>query len=79
MIASIFKDKRFDLFFSIMMGLFLATLLRPMCKDGNCFGYKAPPVKELTENYYKIKEKCYRFHPVELDCPTNGVIEPFRR
>jgi len=49
-----------------------------MCKDGTCFGYKAPPVKELTENYYKIKEKCYRFHPVELDCPTKGIIEPFR-
>jgi hypothetical protein len=77
MLADVLKDKRFDLFFSFLVGIFLAILLRPVCKDGKCNLWKTPPMADLRTNAYKIGEKCFRFHANERECPTVGVIEPF--
>jgi hypothetical protein len=76
----ILKDKKFNYFFSFLVGLFLATLLRrTSCSPGKpCLLYKAPPMKELQTNTYKIGEKCFRFHAVEKTCPQDdSIIEPF--
>ena len=79
MFADILKDKKFNIFFSFLVGMFIAILLRPICKGDKCesYFYKAPPMKELQTNAYKIGEKCFRFHADERKCPDRGVIEPF--
>lgn len=77
MLADILKDKRFNSVFSFLMGVFLILLIRPVCKGGECFTYKAPPLKEIKEHAYKINETCYKFVPKEVKCPTTGIVEPF--
>lgn len=77
-LVDILRDKKFNLFFSFLLGLFIASLFRPNCKQGTCNGiFKIPPMNDLRTNSYKIGDKCYKFHPVERECPAQGVIEPF--
>ncbi len=78
MLADIIKDKRFDIVFSVLMGIFIILLIRPICKDGSCLSFKAPPLKEIKEHAYKIGDRCYKFVPKEAQCPAVGVIEPFQ-
>jgi hypothetical protein len=78
MLADIVKDKRFDLVFSVLMGIFVILLIRPICKDGSCVSFKAPAVKEIKEHAYKIGDRCYKFVPKEAECPKTGVVEPFQ-
>jgi|UniRef100_A0A6C0HER6 hypothetical protein len=77
MLVDILKDKRFNTFFSFLMGIFIILLLRPICKGNDCFSYKAPSVKTITDHAYKIGDTCYKFAPKETKCPITGVIEPF--
>lgn len=77
MLIDILKDKRFDIVFSILMGLFLAILIRPSCKGDACFKLKAPAMKDVKGVPYKIGDKCYKFEPVDTQCPPSGVVEPF--
>ncbi len=77
MLVDILKDKRFDVVFSILMGVFIILLARPICKGETCFNYKAPPVKDITSHAYKIGDVCYKFAPKDIKCPATGVIEPF--
>jgi hypothetical protein len=78
MLIDILKDKRFDFFFSFLMGVFIILLIRPICKGEDCFSFKAPLVKTINENAYKIGDTCYKFVPKDLKCPMTGVIEPFQ-
>jgi hypothetical protein len=79
MLSDVFKLKGFDTFFSILLGLFVATLFRPMCKGGDCFGFKTPAYETVSGKYFKIKDQCYQFHQKTIDCPgdTSDLIEPF--
>ncbi len=79
MLADVLKDKKFNIFFSFVVGLFIAVLLRPQFGKDKIMFFKTPPMAELREHAYKVGDKCYKFHPQELDCPSNGVIEPFGR
>ena len=78
MLVDILKDKRFNSVFSFLMGIFLVLLARPVCKGDSCFQYKAPPMKEIREHAYKIEDRCYKFAPKEIKCPSTGVVEPFQ-
>ena len=78
MLADIVKDKRFDVVFSVLMGIFVILLIRPICKDGSCVSFKAPSVKEIKEHAYKVGDRCYKFVPKEAECPNTGVVEPFQ-
>ena len=77
MFADVLKDKRFNIFFSFIVGLFFAVLLRPVHNKDKAIFFKTPPMADLRDNTYKINKKCYKFHPNELECPATGVIEPF--
>lgn len=78
MLIDILKDPRFDVTFSILMGVFLMLLARPVCKGESCFNYKAPPMKDIREHAYKVGDTCYKFVPKDTKCPATGVVEPFQ-
>jgi hypothetical protein len=77
MLIDILKDKRFDTFFSFLMGVFIILLIRPICKGESCFSFKSPSIKTITEHAYKIGDTCYKFVPKDTKCPMTGVVEPF--
>ena len=77
MLVDILKDKKFDLIFSFLMGIFITIVLRPVCKGDTCYNLKAPPPTEIKEHAYKAGDRCYRFVPEETKCPMTGVVEPF--
>lgn len=78
MLLDVLKDPKFDTVFSVLMGIFLMLLLRPICKGESCFNFKAPPLKEIQEHAYKMDDRCYKFVPKDVKCPMTGVVEPFQ-
>lgn len=79
MLADVLKDKRFKIFFSFIVGIFIAVLLRPQFHKDKVKFFKTPPMGDLRDNAYKVGKKCYKFHPDETICPESEVIEPFRQ
>ena len=55
-------------FFSIMLGLGMASIFRQVCKDDKCRIVKGPDIKELERNMYRIDDKCYRYKPSVTMC-----------
>jgi len=53
------------------------SLLRPLCNGPECIVQKAPPVDEVNKTTYQLGSKCYQFRSAPVDCPKEGVIEPF--
>lgn len=77
MLTDILKDKKFNVMFSFLMGIFITILIRPSCNGTSCVSYKAPSLQEIKKSAYKIGDTCYKFVPKDAKCPTMGVIEPF--
>jgi hypothetical protein len=77
MLDDILKSERFNVAFSLLLGLFLATLLRPVCKGYACNTYKQPPTDDIREHAYKLGSKCYEFVAEDVQCPNEGIVEPF--
>ena len=72
-----FETPQFRFFFSFIIGVGLMSLFRPLCKGHDCQIVRAPPPHEIEQTTYKIGSKCYQFKTNSLECPSEGVIEPF--
>lgn len=72
------KTESFAIISSIILGMGLIVIFKPMCKTTECVVQKAPSIEEVTKTTYDIKGKCYQFQTKTVDCPTSGVIEPFQ-
>jgi len=78
MIADILKSKQFNFIFSVLLGLGLAAILRPVCKGDQCVTLKAPPVHEVETSTYQLGSRCFQFKVDSRECPKAGkVIEAF--
>lgn len=73
-----FETAQFRFFFSFIIGVGIMSLFRPLCKGTDCQVIKAPPTTEVEKTTYKIGNKCYQFKTHTLECPSEGVIEPFQ-
>ena len=47
------------------------------CKGDECKRIKAPPVNEVKDGVYKIKDKCYKFQTATSECAGN-IVESFK-
>ena len=77
MIWDFLKTKKFNMFFSFILGLGLMALLRPVCTGDSCVLQKAPPANEVKGSTYQIGKQCYKFETYTVDCPKEGAIEAF--
>jgi len=78
-IIKFINDKRFDMFFSIMLGIGLVAIFRPMCSGSECNITKAPTEKDFDKYVYRMGgAKCYEFKTEIVECPSSGTIEAFR-
>jgi hypothetical protein len=69
----LFKDKKFNVVFSVILGLFVASLFKRPCIGGKCNNYMPPPVAEVEGSVYTIGDKCYRFKTRDMVCPGAGI------
>lgn len=57
------KTKNFHKFFSLLLGIFIVLVLRPVCKDEECYNHMTPDPKIVALATYQIGSKCYTFTP----------------
>jgi hypothetical protein len=78
MIERALKNPNFNIIFSIVLGMALVFIAKPMCTGAGCKPIeKAPPVKEMDNKVYRYGEKCYKYKSKVVECPKSGVIESF--
>ncbi len=73
------KSETFNVVASFILGLGLMAILKPGCKGESCKLRKAPPFEEVKTSVYQLGSKCFKFDAEPMDCPKEGVIEPFER
>jgi hypothetical protein len=73
------KTAAFDTTFSVILGIGIMALFKPMCNGTECFIKKAPPYDEVNNSVYQLGEVCYKFRATPVKCPDSGIIEPFER
>jgi hypothetical protein len=62
---------------SVILGLGLASLFRRICKDKNCYIFKAPALEDVNDKIYKFDDKCYQYKSTVVPCDRNKKIIPF--
>jgi hypothetical protein len=65
---------------SFMLGLGLASMLRPVCKGPECLVVRGPPVQDIRNAVYQFGTKCVEFQPKAVECPKDkeasvGVVD----
>ena len=71
-------DKRFDVFFSVILGIGIICMIRPMCEGKECSLRKAPQEKDFDKFVYRMGgNKCYQFKSKIVSCPASGAVEAF--
>lgn len=78
-IIDLLNDKRFNIFFSFIVGLGIVCMFKPSCSDSSCSVIKPPQDKDFDKYVYKMGGgKCYEFKSELVDCPSSGTIEAFK-
>lgn len=72
------NDKRFNIFFSFVVGIGIVCLFRPMCNGSECQVNKPPSEKDFDKYVYRMNDKCYEFKTNIVKCPPSGAIEAFK-
>ena len=71
MLSQIMDHPAGRVFISVLLGLGLATLFRQVCKGNSCIIVKSPDVNEISKNYYKIEDDCFKYTPYTVKCSTH--------
>ncbi len=61
---------------SIILGVGLATLFRTVCTGNRCQIISAPPMEEITDQTYRINDKCYTFEKNAVSCTRQKQTVP---
>ena len=73
------QDKRFDVFFSVILGIGIICMIRPVCEGKDCTLRKAPQEKDFDKFVYRMGKKCYQFKTKIVSCPASGAVEAFQQ
>ena len=77
-LQKVLQDDKFNMFFSLLVGIGIICMIRPMCTGPECSVNKAPAEKDFDKFVYRLGDACYTFTPEILPCPASGTIEAFR-
>lgn len=78
-ILKFINDERFNVFFSVALGIGLICIFRPLCAGEDCNVTKAPSDKDFDKYVYNMGgSKCFEFKSEIVQCPASGTIEGFR-
>jgi len=76
-LSQILHNKKFDMIFSVLLGIGVICILRPICSGSDCSVNKPPSDVNFHEHVYRLGGKCYQFKIKNLTCPPSGAIEAF--
>lgn len=76
-INALLQDEKFNYFFSLILGIGIICVIRPMCSGKECASVKPPMEKDFGKYVYRLADKCYEFKTKTLHCPSTGAIEAF--
>jgi hypothetical protein len=77
-VDALLRDEKFNHFFSLLLGIGLVCIIRPMCSGKECVKEKPPAEKDFDQYVYSFQNKCYEFSTKVISCPASGAIEAFR-
>ena len=78
MLLDYIKSPKFGYLFSFVIGVGIIVILAGGdCKGDECVLLKAPPIKDIHGNIYRLKGKCYKFTEETTEC-TGSIIESFK-
>ena len=72
------NDERFNVFFSVMLGIGIVAIFRPICSGAECTVSKPPKEDDFDKFVYRMGGKCQEFKTDIVECPPSGAIEAFR-
>jgi hypothetical protein len=82
MLGKLMKSEWFNLVFSVLLGMGIVAILRPVCQGGNCTVNKAPTPADWNNAVYSIGSKCWEFKSEVVECPkaagAQAPIESFQ-
>lgn len=77
-LEKLMNNNQFHVFFSLLLGIGIICILRPICHGPECSTVKAPAEKDFDQFVYRMKgDKCYQFQTEIAECPASGAIEAF--
>ena len=77
-LSKLLRDDNFNMFFSLMLGIGLMCLFRPICIGKDCTVSKPPSEKDFEKYVYRLGGSCYEFKTEVMECPASGAIEAFQ-
>lgn len=78
-LQKLLHDNNFNVFFSLVVGIGLICILRPMCTGKDCTVSKPPSEKDFEKYVYRLGgNTCYEFKTEVVECPSSGAIEAFQ-
>ena len=78
-IIKFINDDRFNVFFSVVLGIGLVALFRPICSGSECNVSKPPTENDFDKYAYRMGNgKCYEFKTELIECPSSGAVEAFK-
>jgi hypothetical protein len=77
-LQKVLHDDKFNMFFSLLVGIGIICMIRPMCSGPECNVKKAPAEKDFDKFVYRLGDTCYAFATEIVTCPSSGTIEAFR-
>ena len=72
------KSEKYSIAFSLILGVGLMAVLKPVCRDVDCTVKRGANPEEVIGSTYQINDKCYQFKTRSTECPNEGFIEAFR-
>lgn len=77
-LSRILDRPEFNVFFSLLLGIGIVAIVRPLCKGNDCVVNKSPPVKEWDGTVYRIGKDCFEFTANTVQCTGKDEIESFK-
>jgi hypothetical protein len=77
-IVELLANNNFNIFFSLLVGVGIICIIRPICKGADCTINKPPADPKFDQYVYRMGTgKCYEFKTEIASCPSSGVVEAF--
>jgi hypothetical protein len=78
-LQKLLNDDKFNYIFSLLLGIGIICMIRPLCKGSECNVNKAPSDKDFDKYVYRMNGgKCYEFKSEIVECTSSETVEAFK-